>query len=116
VEEAYRDFQFQKITIIKLISRVRDAQRAIITKIESLAARRGIKTEIIPPYDLITREEIDRLGEHTKVEIFSRCKTHLDDADIVIARWMALRSMIECSRDWIVRSTKELPRTISQFF
>jgi hypothetical protein len=34
---------------------------------------------------LITLEEIDRHGEHTKVEIFSRCKTHLDDADIVIA-------------------------------
>jgi hypothetical protein len=34
---------------------------------------------------LITLEEIDRHGEHTKVEIFSRLKTHLDDADIVIA-------------------------------
>jgi len=34
---------------------------------------------------LITLEGIDHLGKHTKVEIFSRCKTHLDDADIVIA-------------------------------
>jgi hypothetical protein len=29
--------------------------------------------------------EIDSLGEKAKLEIFSRCKTHLDDADIVIA-------------------------------
>ena len=34
---------------------------------------------------MITRDEIDHLGEHAKVKIFSRCKSHLDDADIVIA-------------------------------
>ena len=34
---------------------------------------------------MITQEEIDRLGEHAKVEIFSRCKSHLDDSDMVIA-------------------------------
>ena len=43
------------------------------------------RTEIIFPCDLITQDEIHRLGEHAKGEIFSRCKSHLDDADIVIA-------------------------------
>ena len=37
------------------------------------------------PYDLITQEEIDRLGEKAKLEIFSRCKSHLDDSDLMIA-------------------------------
>ena len=63
----------------------RDWIRSTISKIESLAAQHGIKTEIIFPYDLITQDEIDRLGANAKVEIFSRCKSHLDDADIVIA-------------------------------
>ncbi len=63
----------------------RDWIRSIIQKIESLAAQRGTKMEIIFPYDLLTQEEIDRLGEHAKHEIFSRCKSHLDNADIVIA-------------------------------
>ena len=63
----------------------RDWIRATINKIESLAAQRGMKTEIIFPYDLITQDVIDRLGEHAKVEIFSRCKSHLDDTDLVIA-------------------------------
>ncbi len=63
----------------------RDWIRSTIDKIEALAAQHGKKIEIIFPYDLITQEEIDRLGEHAKIEIFSRCKSHLDDADIVIA-------------------------------
>ena len=32
-----------------------------------------------------TQSEIDRLGEHAKVEIFSRCKSNLDGADLMIA-------------------------------
>jgi len=44
-----------------------------------------MKTDIIFPYNLLTQSEIDRLGEHAKVEIFSRCKSHLDDADLMIA-------------------------------
>jgi nucleoside 2-deoxyribosyltransferase len=59
--------------------------RATISKIESLAAQHGIKTEIVFPYDLITQEEIKRLGAKAKHEIFSRCKSHPDDAYIVIA-------------------------------
>jgi nucleoside 2-deoxyribosyltransferase len=63
----------------------RDWIRATINKIESFAAQRGTKTEIIFPYDLITQSEIDRLGEHAKAEIFSLCRSHLDDTDLVIA-------------------------------
>jgi hypothetical protein len=47
----------------------RDWIRATIQKIESLAVQRGKKIEIIFLYDLITEPEIDRLGEHAKVEI-----------------------------------------------
>jgi hypothetical protein len=39
----------------------RDWIRSTIDKIESLAAQRGTKIEIIFPYDLITPEEIDLL-------------------------------------------------------
>ncbi len=63
----------------------RDWIRATISKIESLAAQHGTKTEIIFPYDVITQSEIDSLGANAKLEIFSRCKSHLDDADIMIA-------------------------------
>ncbi len=49
----------------------RDWIRSTVNKIESFAAQRGTKIEIIFPYYLITQVEIDRLGEHAKVEIFS---------------------------------------------
>jgi hypothetical protein len=62
-----------------------DAQRATITKIETLARNRITKTEIIFPDDLITQEEIERLDAHAKTDIFQRCKSYLHDADIVIA-------------------------------
>jgi nucleoside 2-deoxyribosyltransferase len=135
----------------------RDWLRATISKIESLAGQRGTKIKIIFPYDLITQEEIDRLDDRAKVEIFSRCKSHLDDADIVIAlldgsqvddrtAWeigyfytrksperkiigirtdfrragesegAVVNAMVECSCDWIVRSTKKLLTTISRLF
>src|SRR5208337_334267 len=47
--------------------------------------RTGLKLEIIFPYDLITQSEIDQLGAKAKHEIFSRCKSHLDDAHLMIA-------------------------------
>jgi nucleoside 2-deoxyribosyltransferase len=59
--------------------------RSTIKEIEALAAQHGKKSEIIFPYELFTQEEIDHLGPKGKLEIFSRCKSHLDDADIVIA-------------------------------
>jgi nucleoside 2-deoxyribosyltransferase len=57
----------------------------MIKKIEALARVRGAEVEIVFPYDLITREEINSLGSSAKQEIFSRCKAHLDGADMVIA-------------------------------
>ncbi|MGD0399366.1 MAG: nucleoside 2-deoxyribosyltransferase [Syntrophobacteraceae bacterium] len=63
----------------------RDWIRSTINKIEALAAQHGTKSEIIFPYDLITQSEIDHLGPKAKLEIFSRCQSHLDDADLVIA-------------------------------
>jgi nucleoside 2-deoxyribosyltransferase len=64
----------------------RDWIRATIQQIKSAAAQRGdTQLEIIFPYDLITQPEIESLGEKAKHEIFSRCKSHLDDADMVIA-------------------------------
>ncbi len=59
--------------------------RATISKIESIATQRGTKNDIIFPYDLITQSEIDHLGPKAKSEIFSCCKSHLDDADMMIA-------------------------------
>ena len=59
--------------------------RSTIKEIESLAAQRGIEISVIFPYDLITQSDINNLGPKAKLEIFSRCKSHLDDADIVIA-------------------------------
>ena len=60
--------------------------KSTITKIKSLAARHGTKSEIIFPHDPITHDEIDHLDTKAKKEIFSRCKSDLDDTDIVIAR------------------------------
>ncbi|MEW6420012.1 MAG: nucleoside 2-deoxyribosyltransferase [Nitrospirota bacterium] len=54
-------------------------------KIEDLAIQRGVKVEIIWPYELIPKKEIYSLGERAKFEIFSRCKSHLNDTDILIA-------------------------------
>ncbi len=59
--------------------------RSTIKMIQSLADLHGMKTEIIFPYDLITQSEIESLGNQAKYEIFSRCKSKLDDADILIA-------------------------------
>jgi nucleoside 2-deoxyribosyltransferase len=54
-------------------------------QIEGLATDSGCKVQVIWPYELITQEEIDAQGESAKQEIFSRCKAHLEDSDLVIA-------------------------------
>ena len=54
-------------------------------EIESLAASRGYQVNVIWPYELITQPEIESLGNRAKLEIFTRCKSHLDSADMVIA-------------------------------
>jgi nucleoside 2-deoxyribosyltransferase len=63
----------------------RDRIRSTIKKIEALARDRGVEVEVIFPYDLITQEATNSLGANAKREIFSRCKSHLDGADILIA-------------------------------
>ena len=54
-------------------------------EIEDLASSQGKQITVIFPYDLIPQSEIDQLGDQAKHEIFTRCKSHLDDADMVIA-------------------------------
>ena len=45
----------------------------------------AIAITIVSPYYLITQEEINSLGEKAKFEIFSRCRSNLEDSDILIA-------------------------------
>jgi len=54
-------------------------------QIESDAAESGRTVQVIWPYELITVEEINALGESAKHEIFYWCKSHLEDSDLVIA-------------------------------
>jgi nucleoside 2-deoxyribosyltransferase len=63
----------------------RDWLRNLKREIESLAESQGKKVNVISPYDLITQPEIEQLGNKAQSEIFSRCKSHLDDADMLIA-------------------------------
>ena len=53
--------------------------------LESEAASLGHPITVTWPYDLITKSETQSLGNRAKFEIFSRCKSHLDDADMLIA-------------------------------
>ncbi len=63
----------------------RDWFRKLKKEIESLAASKNQPVTVIWPYELITQSEIETLGAAAKHEIFSRCKSHLDTADILIA-------------------------------
>jgi nucleoside 2-deoxyribosyltransferase len=63
----------------------RDWMRKVKKELEDLDESQGRQVNVIWPYEIITQSEIDRLGEKARHEIFSRCKAHLDDADIVIA-------------------------------
>jgi nucleoside 2-deoxyribosyltransferase len=63
----------------------RDWLRNLKKQIESLAASQDKQVNVIWPYELINQSEIDCLGPMAKHEIFSRCKSYLDDADMMIA-------------------------------
>jgi nucleoside 2-deoxyribosyltransferase len=63
----------------------RDWLRNLKSQIESLAESQGKQVNVIWPYELTTQSEIDHLGPKAKLEIFSRCKAHLDDAGMLIA-------------------------------
>ena len=54
-------------------------------RIEEFARSKGKKVEVIWPYELIDRLEIESLGELAKQEIFDRCRSNLDRADLLIA-------------------------------
>ncbi len=54
-------------------------------QIEAAAKQAGIIVTVCWPYELMSKEENDRLGDQAKFEISTRCKAHLNDADIVIA-------------------------------
>ena len=133
----------------------RDWIRKTIREIENLARVGGKEVTIIFPYDLMTVDELERIGDQAKYEIFSRCKSHIEDADIVMAlldgtqvddgtaweigyyyrgraegsliigirtdfrnagesRTSVVNAMIECSCDWIARSTEELLKILSE--
>lgn len=55
----------------------RDWMKKLKGKIQSHFVESGRKVQAIWPYELITKEEIDALGEAAKLDIFSRCKSHL---------------------------------------
>ncbi|MDR3554971.1 MAG: nucleoside 2-deoxyribosyltransferase [Syntrophobacteraceae bacterium] len=63
----------------------RDWLRKLKNDLEILTASRNCPVNVIWPYELITPAEIDSLGKQARQEIFSRCKSHLDDADVLIA-------------------------------
>ena len=63
----------------------RDWMRKVKKELEESAESRGKQVNVVWPYEIITQSEINRLGVKAKVEIFCRCRVHLDNADIVIA-------------------------------
>ena len=63
----------------------RDWIRKVKKEIEKLAESQGKEITLIFPYDLIIQSEINSLGPKAELEIFSRCKSHLDDAGLMIA-------------------------------
>lgn len=63
----------------------RDWMSKLKGQIERYASKSGRTVHVVWPYELITVEEINALGTAAKHEIFSRCKSHLDDTDLVIA-------------------------------
>lgn len=66
-----------------------EAERDWIAKVRgqilATAKRAGVAITVCLPSDLITEEEINTLGEKAKFEIFSRCRSNLEDSDILIA-------------------------------
>ncbi|MEN6437572.1 MAG: nucleoside 2-deoxyribosyltransferase [Syntrophobacter sp.] len=63
----------------------RDWIRGVKRQIEEVANARGADIALIWPYELITREELEALGDSAKYEIHSRCRSHLENADLLIA-------------------------------
>jgi nucleoside 2-deoxyribosyltransferase len=66
-----------------------EAERDWISKakqqIEAHAINHTTPISVCWPYELLTKDEIDSLGERAKYEVFIRCRSNLEDADVVIA-------------------------------
>ncbi|MGA3116956.1 MAG: nucleoside 2-deoxyribosyltransferase [Syntrophobacteraceae bacterium] len=63
----------------------RDWVKKLKGQIESFTAEMGREVQVIWPHELITLEEINALGEIGKARDFSRCTSHLEGSDLVIA-------------------------------
>ena len=59
--------------------------RGLKERIEETGRAKGKKVEVIWPYELIDRPEIESLGDLAKQEVFDRCKSNLDQADLLVA-------------------------------
>ena len=59
--------------------------RSLKNRIQEFARGMGKKVQVIWPYELIDRLEIESLGDSAKQEIFDRCKSNLDRADLLVA-------------------------------
>jgi len=59
--------------------------RGLKERIEESARAKGKRVEVIWPYELISRNEIESLGDSAKQEVFHHCKSNLDQADLLVA-------------------------------
>ena len=59
--------------------------RDLKNRIEESARASSKKVEVIWPYELVSQNDIESLGDSAKKEIFERCKSNLDRADLLIA-------------------------------
>jgi nucleoside 2-deoxyribosyltransferase len=59
--------------------------REIREHVIQLVKSKGREADIVWPYEVITKDEIDSLGAKAIHEIFTRNKSHIDNTDILIA-------------------------------
>ena len=59
--------------------------RRLKIRIEEFAREKDTEIEVIWPYELISQTDIESLGNRAKQEVFDRCKSSLDQADLLIA-------------------------------
>ena len=62
-----------------------DWLRQLKTKIEEFAREKDREVGVIWPYELISRSDIESLGDSAKQEVFDRCKSNLGQADFLVA-------------------------------
>lgn len=59
--------------------------RSAIKRIEALAIELDIPVDVLWPFELISNEEIEELGDEARCEVFERCRSHLVDTDVLVA-------------------------------